>query len=210
MKKICVKVQRNKILLNISLVLVVRTNFYLVKLAWFFKAQFKSLILVMCISCLILIYAFYFLILPANKYKKYHFMNQIHAVSVFCGSSSGNEGIFETSARKLGEFLAKNNITLIYGGAKVGLMGAVADGAILSGGNVVGVIPDFIRNKEIAHEGITELIIVKSMHERKTIMYEKSDGAIILPGGFGTMDEMFELLTWGQLGLHTKPIIMIC
>lgn len=133
-------------------------------------------------------------------------MNKIQALSIFCGSSSGNDDAFFNDAFALGKYLSKNQITVVYGGARVGLMGAVADGAISGNGKVIGVIPDFIKTKEIAHEGLTELIEVKSMHERKTIMHEKSDGAIILPGGFGTLDEMFELLTWGQLGLHTKPI----
>lgn len=133
-------------------------------------------------------------------------MNNIQSVSVFCGSSAGNDDQFMTDAYSLGSFLAGRNIVLVYGGAKVGLMGAVADGALTNKGKVVGVIPDFIRNKEIAHPGLSELIVVNSMHERKTIMHEKSDGAIILPGGYGTLDEMFELLTWGQLGLHKKPI----
>ena len=106
----------------------------------------------------------------------------------------------------MAEFLADQGIAIVYGGAKVGLMGAVADAALRKNGKVIGVIPDFIKSKEIAHEGLSELITVTSMQERKTIMHEKSDGAIILPGGFGTLDEMFELLTWGQLGLHTKPI----
>lgn len=133
-------------------------------------------------------------------------MNNIQSLSIFCGSSAGNDDAFYNDAIALGKYLAGRQITIVYGGAKVGLMGAVADGAISANGQVIGVIPDFIKNKEIAHEGLTQLIEVKSMHERKTIMHEKSDGAIILPGGFGTLDEMFELLTWGQLGLHTKPI----
>lgn len=133
-------------------------------------------------------------------------MPAIHSVSVFCGSSAGNDVIFYDQAYALGQFCASKDITIVYGGAKVGLMGAMADGTLAANGRVVGIIPDFIKNKEIAHEGLTELIEVKSMHERKTLMYHRSEGAIILPGGFGTMDEMFELLTWGQLGLHTKPI----
>ena len=133
-------------------------------------------------------------------------MNNIQSLSIFCGSSAGNVDAFYKDAIALGKYLAGRQITIVYGGAKVGLMGAVAEGAISANGQVIGVIPDFIKNKEIAHEGLTQLIEVKSMHERKTIMHEKSDGAIILPGGFGTLDEMFELLTWGQLGLHTKPI----
>jgi len=132
--------------------------------------------------------------------------NILTAVSVFCGSSPGNNDLYLHDAHQLGAYLAANNIKLVYGGAKVGLMGAVADSALSCGGTVVGVIPDFLQNKEIAHEGLSELIVVKSMHQRKSIMAELSDGAVVLPGGFGTLDEMFELLTWGQLGLHKKPI----
>ncbi len=133
-------------------------------------------------------------------------MSTLKALSVFCGSSSGNDDTYIREGYLLGQHLAKNNITLVYGGSRVGIMGAVADGAIAEKGNIVGVIPGFIKNKEIAHEGVTELIEVDSMQERKMIMHQKSDGAIILPGGFGTLDKMFELLTWGQLGLHQKPI----
>ncbi|MBK8346907.1 MAG: TIGR00730 family Rossman fold protein [Saprospiraceae bacterium] len=133
-------------------------------------------------------------------------MNKFNALSVFCGSSPGNDDAFYTEAFAAGRFLALHGTNIIYGGAKVGLMGAVADGSLSLDGKVTGVIPDFLMNKEIAHEGLSELIVVKSMHERKTIMNDLSDGAIVLPGGFGTMDEMFELLTWGQLGLHKKPI----
>ena len=106
----------------------------------------------------------------------------------------------------LGRILAHQNIRIIYGGAKVGLMGAIADAALSEGGKVVGVIPRFLRSKEIAHDGLTELIMVESMHERKTKMHELSDGMIALPGGFGTLEELFEILTWAQLGLHKKPI----
>lgn len=133
-------------------------------------------------------------------------MNTIHALSVFCGSSSGNDEAFIKEGFKLGQYMSQNNITLVYGGSRVGIMGAVADGAIAGKGNIIGVIPGFIKNKEIAHDGVTELIEVDSMHNRKMIMHQKSDGALILPGGFGTLDKMFELLTWGQLGLHQKPI----
>ncbi|MBT1703744.1 TIGR00730 family Rossman fold protein [Chryseosolibacter indicus] len=127
-------------------------------------------------------------------------------ITVFCGSSFGNDKIFEQQAMLLGQTLAKNGIELVYGGAKVGLMGAVADGALKEGGKVIGVLPDFLQSKEIAHEGLTELIIVKSMHERKTRMNDLSDGVIALPGGYGTLEEFFEMLTWAQLGLHKKPI----
>jgi len=127
-------------------------------------------------------------------------------ITVFCGSSSGTEEIYTAQATLLGETLAKRNIELVYGGANVGLMGAVADGVLNSGGKVIGVLPDFLRSKEIAHKQLTELILVDTMHERKTKMNDLCDGVIALPGGFGTLDELFEMLTWGQLGLHKKPI----
>ncbi|MEZ4911691.1 MAG: TIGR00730 family Rossman fold protein [Saprospiraceae bacterium] len=130
----------------------------------------------------------------------------LQSISVFCGSSMGTDPKFLEAAMKTGTFLANQGIRIIYGGARVGLMGAVADSAIKSGGEVVGVIPEFLMSKEIAHNGLSKLITVKSMQERKTRMNDLSDAAIILPGGFGTLDEMFELLTWGQLGLHKKPV----
>ncbi len=133
-------------------------------------------------------------------------MQQLNSITVFCGSSSGTDTIYLEEAHRLGQTLAKERITLVYGGALVGLMGAVADGALAAGGKVIGVLPGFLQTKEIAHEKLTELIIVNSMHERKTRMNELSDGVIALPGGFGTLDELFEMLTWGQLGLHKKPI----
>ncbi|GAA4280062.1 LOG family protein [Gaetbulibacter aestuarii] len=127
-------------------------------------------------------------------------------ITVFCGSSFGTEKDFETHAIALGKTLALENITLVYGGANVGLMGAVANGALENSGKVIGVLPNFLKSKELAHQGLTELIIVDSMHQRKTKMNELCDGVIALPGGFGTMEELFEMLTWGQLGLHKKPI----
>lgn len=127
-------------------------------------------------------------------------------ITVFCGSSSGTENIYVEQACALGKTLAQRNIGLVYGGAKVGLMGAVANGAIEYGGEAIGVLPHFLGSKEIAHEGLTELILVDTMHERKTKMHELCDGVITLPGGFGTMEELFEMLTWAQLGLHKKPI----
>ena len=133
-------------------------------------------------------------------------MNHFKAVSVFCGSSAGNDERFLEDARSLGSYLAEHKITLIYGGARVGLMGVVADAVLEGGGLVTGVLPDFITNREIAHQELTEMITVSSMHERESVMHERSDAAIVLPGGYGTMDEMFELLTWGQLGLHAKPV----
>jgi uncharacterized protein (TIGR00730 family) len=130
-------------------------------------------------------------------------------ITVFCGSSPGSGDHFKLQAALLGQTLAKQNIELVYGGAAVGLMGAVADGVLSEGGKAIGVLPYFLRTKEIAHEGLTELIIVNSMHERKTKMNELCDGVIALPGGFGTLEELFEMLTWAQLGLHKKPIAIL-
>ncbi|MCC9016322.1 TIGR00730 family Rossman fold protein [Flavobacterium lipolyticum] len=127
-------------------------------------------------------------------------------ITVFCGSSFGTDKIYKEQAALLGKTLAQQNIELVYGGANVGLMGAVADGVLNEGGKAIGVLPNFLRSKEIAHLGLTELIVVESMHERKTKMNDLCDGVIALPGGFGTLEELFEMLTWGQLGLHKKPI----
>jgi uncharacterized protein (TIGR00730 family) len=127
-------------------------------------------------------------------------------LTVFCGSSYGNDTAYKEQAFALGAYLANQNIGLVYGGAKVGLMGAVAQGVLENGGEVVGVLPNFLRTKEVAHEDLTELILVETMHERKMKMHELSDGAIALAGGFGTFEELFEILTWGQLGLHEKPV----
>jgi uncharacterized protein (TIGR00730 family) len=130
-------------------------------------------------------------------------------ITVFCGSSAGTEEIYTSQATLLGATLAKRNIELVYGGANVGLMGAVADGVLNNGGKAIGVLPNFLRSKEIAHKQLTELILVDTMHERKTKMNDLCDGVIALPGGFGTLDELFEMLTWGQLGLHKKPIAIL-
>ena len=130
-------------------------------------------------------------------------------VTVFCGSSFGTENIYQEQASLLGQTLAKHDIELIYGGANVGLMGTVADGVLNSGGKVIGVLPNFLKSKEIAHEHLTELILVDTMHERKTKMNDLSDGVIGMPGGFGTLEEFFEMLTWAQLGLHKKPIAIL-
>ena len=130
-------------------------------------------------------------------------------ITVFCGSSFGNDKIFSEQATLLGETLAQKNIELVYGGANVGLMGALADGVLSKGGKVIGVLPDFLRSKEIAHTGLSELMLVESMHERKTKMNDLCDGVIALPGGFGTLEELFEMITWAQLGLHKKPIAIL-
>jgi len=127
------------------------------------------------------------------------------SIAVFCGSSEGSSSIYKESALQLGQELAQNQITLIYGGANVGLMGMVADAVLNHGGSVIGVLPQFLQNREIAHPSLTELIMVESMHERKAKMAELADGFIALPGGPGTLEEYFEIFTWGQLGLHQKP-----
>jgi len=131
------------------------------------------------------------------------------SITVFCGSSFGYDEIYKTQATLLGQTLAKKNIRLVYGGANVGLMGAVADGSLAAGGEVVGVLPKFLQEKEIAHQHLTELILVDSMHERKVKMSELCEGVIALPGGYGTLEELFEMLTWAQLGLHKKPIAIL-
>lgn len=130
-------------------------------------------------------------------------------VSVFCGSSPGASEIYTNEAERLGTQLANNGITLVYGGAKVGIMGTVASAALQAGGEVIGVIPKMLMKREIAHTELTELIVVNTMHERKAKMEELSDGFITLPGGPGTMEEFFEVYTWAQLGEHQKPIGML-
>jgi uncharacterized protein (TIGR00730 family) len=129
----------------------------------------------------------------------------MRSICVFCGSSSGNDLAYEDAARSLGETLAESGITLVYGGGHVGLMGIVANAALASGGEAVGVIPHSLVEREIAHNGLTDLHVVGSMHERKAMMSELSEGFIALPGGTGTMEEFFEVLTWAQLGEHGKP-----
>nr|WP_314494147.1 TIGR00730 family Rossman fold protein [uncultured Chryseobacterium sp.] len=131
------------------------------------------------------------------------------SITVFCGSSLGSEEIYKEQATLLGQTLAKQDIQLVYGGANVGLMGAVADGVLSEGGKAIGVLPHFLQSKEIAHTHLTELILVETMHERKTKMNELCDGVIALPGGFGTLEELFEMITWAQLGLHQKPIALL-
>jgi uncharacterized protein (TIGR00730 family) len=130
----------------------------------------------------------------------------INRVLVFCGSSPGARAEYAASAQELGRLLAGRGLGLVYGGASVGLMGAVADGALAAGGEVIGVIPRQLVEREIAHPGLTDLREVTTMHERKALMAELSDAVIALPGGTGTLDELFELFTWSQLGLHRKPI----
>jgi uncharacterized protein (TIGR00730 family) len=127
------------------------------------------------------------------------------SICVFCGSATGKNPAYSEAARQLGAELARRQITLVYGGGNIGLMGVVADAALAAGGKVVGVIPEFMIGKEIAHPGVTEMRVVASMHERKAVMADLSDGFIALPGGFGTLEEFTEVLTWRQLKLHHKP-----
>lgn len=132
----------------------------------------------------------------------------IQSVCVYCGSSNKVDERYKDTARAVGTMLAKNGYQVIYGGGHVGLMGLMADAAMTAGGKVIGIIPEHIRAREIQHTGLTELHIVDNMHTRKQMMAAKSDAFVILPGGFGTLDETFEILTWRQLGLHTKPVII--
>jgi uncharacterized protein (TIGR00730 family) len=129
----------------------------------------------------------------------------LRRICVFCGSSRGLRPAYQRAAEELGRYLAAQNIGLVYGGGNVGLMGAIADAALAAGGEVIGVIPQAIVDREIAHRGVTELRIVNSMHERKAMMADLSDAFIAMPGGFGTFEEFCEVLTWSQLGIHKKP-----
>lgn len=130
----------------------------------------------------------------------------IHTVCVFCGSRPGAAGEYMVAAASLGALLAAQGRTLVYGGASVGVMGAIADAALAAKGKVIGVMPHALARKEIAHGFLTEFISVGSMHERKALMERKAEGFIALPGGFGTYDETFEIITWAQLGMHHKPV----
>ena len=132
-------------------------------------------------------------------------MTVLRRVCVFCGSQHGVRPAYTEAARAMGRALAAAGIDLVYGGGRVGLMGEIADAVLGAGGEVIGVIPDHMSDREIAHYGLTDLRIVGSMHERKALMYELSDGFVALPGGLGTLEELFEITTWSQLGLHAKP-----
>lgn len=129
----------------------------------------------------------------------------MESICVFCGSSNGSDPAYAKAARHLGQAIAGNGLTLVYGGGHVGLMGVVADAALEAGGEVIGVMPKSLVDREIAHTGLTKLHVVSSMHERKALMADLSDGFIALPGGNGTLEEFFEVLTWAQLGEHDKP-----
>lgn len=130
----------------------------------------------------------------------------MNSICVFCGSQLGANPVYREKAARVGHILAEKGLKLIYGAGKVGLMGAVANAMLTKNGHITGIIPQFLVDKEVAHDGLAELIIVDSMHERKQKMAEMADAFLILPGGIGTMEEFFEVFTWGQLGLHQKPI----
>jgi uncharacterized protein (TIGR00730 family) len=136
-------------------------------------------------------------------------MAERRMIAVFCGAGTGNDPRFEKATYAFGQALARRGLGLVYGGGAVGLMGAVADGALSEGGHVVGVIPNFMVEKELAHRGVADMRIVHSMHERKALMAKLADGFVALPGGLGTLDELLEILTWAQLGLHRKPIALL-
>lgn len=133
----------------------------------------------------------------------------VRAVGVFCGSSSGNDPVALAVAGELGRLLAERDLELVYGGGSTGLMGVLADSALEAGGHVVGVIPQALFTREVTHRGVSELREVASMHERKVLMYDRSDGFVVLPGGLGTLEELAEAATWSQLGLHTKPVVLL-
>ena len=127
-------------------------------------------------------------------------------ITVYCGSSAGTNPVYREMAAATGLFLAGKGIDIVYGGGKVGLMGVLANAALQAGGKVTGIIPAFLKTSEVAHDALTDLVVVDTMHQRKALMQEMSDGFMALPGGYGTLEELFEMLTWGQLGLHSKPM----
>lgn len=136
-------------------------------------------------------------------------MTVIRSVCVYCGSSLGESQVYTAQAQILGRILGENGIRLVYGGGRIGLMGVVAEAALAAGGEVVGIIPHHLHDWEVGHTGLTELHVVDSMHTRKRMMVEMSDAFIALPGGLGTLDEFFEVITWRQLKLHDKPVIIL-
>jgi uncharacterized protein (TIGR00730 family) len=133
----------------------------------------------------------------------------IERVCIFCGSRLGNRPIYRSHAARVATLLAERGIGIVYGGGSIGLMGVVADAALRAGGEVIGVIPEVLMAREFAHPNLTRLHIVRTMHERKALMSDLADGFIALPGGFGTLDELFEIVTWAQLGIHSKPVVLL-
>jgi len=135
-----------------------------------------------------------------------HAVRSFRRICIYCGSSSGNDPLYTTAARDIGTYLAHQGIGVVYGGGRIGLMGTIADAALEAGGEVFGVIPHKLQELEVAHGKLTELFVVDSMHARKMVMAQLSDAFVALPGGFGTLDELFEVTTWTQLGYHAKPV----
>jgi uncharacterized protein (TIGR00730 family) len=136
-------------------------------------------------------------------------MSTLKAICVYCGSGPGNNPKFVESARAFGRILAENNVRLVYGGGSIGLMGAIAESVIDHGGRVTGIIPDFLKAREMMFKRAQEIVVTRDMHERKRLMFERADAFVALPGGIGTLEELVEQLTWAQLGRHKKPILMV-
>lgn len=136
-------------------------------------------------------------------------MAAVKSLCVYCGSASGIGETYRAVARELGSRMAAEGIELVYGGGRIGLMGLLADSVLAGGGRVIGIIPGHLHDYEVGHHGVSELIVVPSMHERKRRMFERSDAFAVLPGGLGTLDEAFEMITWKQLGLHGKPVVVV-
>ena len=136
-------------------------------------------------------------------------MTLIKSICVYCGSARGRSPRYVAAAKELGEAMAARQIRLVYGGARIGMMGEVADAVMKNGGEVIGVIPEHLQTSEVGHSGITELKVVESMHVRKKLMFDLSDGFAVLPGGYGTLDELFEIVTWRMLKLHDKPVVVL-
>ena len=136
-------------------------------------------------------------------------MQRIRSVCVYCGSAGAVDQRYRAAAAAVGRSLAAAGMELVFGGGRIGLMGIAADAALAAGGHVIGVIPAALRDRELAHPGLSELVVVDTMHDRKRIMAERADAFVVLPGGIGTLDETFEILTWRQLGLHDKPIFLV-
>src|SRR3954471_17975388 len=133
----------------------------------------------------------------------------IKSLCVYCGSARGRSPAYGAAAKELGEALAERQIRLVYGGARIGMMGECADTVMKNGGEVIGVIPEHLQSSEVGHSGITELKVVTSMHVRKKLMFDLSDAFVVLPGGYGTLDELFEIITWRMLKLHDKPVVVL-
>jgi uncharacterized protein (TIGR00730 family) len=135
-------------------------------------------------------------------------MTAIHSLAVFCGSRLGTKPVYAEAGRALGHGLGLAGIRLVFGGGRIGIMGVVADAVLETGGTVLGVIPEFLTQWEVAHDGVSEMVVTESMHTRKRLLYEESDAFLVMPGGLGTFDEAFEIITWRQLRLHDKPILL--